>query len=79
MIRKIQNICKRGLKPTKTAKIFAGIVVSMLLLLTYATTSPKGESQTETDPTRPASTRYEQRAPVEMVSANSTWDAKYRR
>ena len=63
MIRKLQNICRRGLEPRNTTKIFAGVVVSMLLLLVYATTSPKGESQTETDPTRPTSTRYEERAP----------------
>ena len=62
MIRKLQNICRRGLEPRNTTKIFAGVVVSILLLLVYAMTSPKGESQTKADPTRPASTRYEERA-----------------
>ena len=62
MIRKFQNIRRRVLKPRKTVNIVA-LVVGMLLLLIYATTSPQSESQSETDPTRPASTLYEQRAP----------------
>ena len=62
MIRKFQNIRRRGLKPRKTVNIVA-LAVGMLLLLIYAATSPQSESQSETDPTRPASTLYEQRAP----------------
>ena len=38
-------------------------IVSVGFLLTYATTVPSDESQSETVPTRPPSTRYEQRTP----------------
>ena len=42
--------------------IFGGIAVALLLLIHIATV-PSDESQSETDSTRPASTRYEQRTP----------------
>ncbi len=38
-------------------------IVGVGCLLTYVTMVPSGESQSETAPTRPASTRYEQRTP----------------
>ena len=38
-------------------------IVGVGCLLTYVTTVPSGESQSETASTRPASTRYEQRTP----------------
>ena len=38
-------------------------IVGVGFLLTYVTTVPSGESQSETASTRPASTRYEQRTP----------------
>ena len=58
MIRKLQSICRTGLEPRNTTKIFAGVIVSMLLLLVYAMTSPKGDSHSEKDKARPVSTRY---------------------
>ncbi|MCE2401524.1 class I SAM-dependent methyltransferase [Candidatus Poribacteria bacterium] len=62
MITKLQSICGRGLKPRKLTKICV-IVFGILFLLIYTTTSPKGDSHSETDQTRPASTRYAQRTP----------------
>ena len=44
-------------------KNLCAIVVGILLLLIYPTTSPKGDSHSKTDQIRPASTRYEQRPP----------------
>ena len=38
-------------------------IIGVGFLLTYATTVPSEESQSEIAPTRPASTRYEQRTP----------------
>ena len=48
------------MKP-KTTKRFGGIIV-LLLLLNYVAILSNSEQQSETDATRPASTRYEQRA-----------------
>ena len=38
-------------------------MIGVVFFLTYATTGPSDEAQSETDLTRPASTRYEQRTP----------------
>ena len=38
-------------------------IISALLLLNYVATVPRGESQSETESTRPASTLYKQRTP----------------
>ena len=62
MITKFQRVCRKGLQPRKTTRIFAGIV-SILFLLNHATTSPHSDSHSEKDMARPASTRYEQRTP----------------
>jgi len=43
--------------------IFGGILGAILLLFNYTGTVPSNESRSETEPTRPASTRYEQRPP----------------
>ena len=60
---KPRNISRRrGFQPRKIVQICA-VVIGGLFLLFYATTSPKGDSHSKADQTRPASTRYEQRAP----------------
>ena len=51
----------RTLHKTKLTKICAVFVISTLILLTYSTTSPQGDSHSAKDMNRPASTRYEQR------------------
>lgn len=61
MKNKYQNVANT-LRVPKTIKIGA-LFVSILFLLMYATTSPKGDSHSESDKTRPASTLYEQRPP----------------
>ncbi len=62
MRTKLQSVCEGGFQSRKLMKVSA-IFVGMLLLLIYTTTSPKGDSHSKTDQTRPASTRYGQRAP----------------
>ena len=47
---------------TRRGFIVFGVIAVALLLLSRVATVPSDESQPETDPTRPASTRYEQRA-----------------
>ncbi len=47
---------------TRRGFIAFGVIAVVLLLLTRVSTVPSDELQPETDPTRPASTRYEQRA-----------------
>ena len=51
-----------ALRVPKPIKIFS-VIVGILFLSIYVTTSPYGDSHSEKDETRPASTRYEQRAP----------------
>ncbi len=60
MIIKFLNSCWRGFKLRKHIKITA-VIVSILGVLLYATTSPQGDSHSEKDKTRPASTLYAQR------------------
>ena len=60
MIRKIHKILNT-LHISKLTKLCTVVLISILLLLTYTATSPKGDSHSEIDAKRPASTRYEQR------------------
>ena len=60
MIRKIHKVVNT-LHISKLTKLCTVVFVSILLILTYTATSPKGDSHSETDSKRPASTRYEQR------------------
>ncbi len=62
MKTKLRSVYRKGFKHRNHIKI-AAVIVSMLGVLLYATTSPKGDSHSEKDNTRPASTQYEQRAP----------------
>ncbi len=61
-MKTFQNIRKKSLNSRKTTRIFV-CIVGVLLLFNHVTTSPRGDSHKETDPTRPASTLYEERAP----------------
>ena len=63
MMKKTHKVV-RTLHKAKLTKIFAVFVIGTLILLTYATTSPKGDSHSAKDKNRPASTRYEQREPT---------------
>ena len=62
MITKIQNLYRRNLNPLKLT-IIGVVVIGMFLLLSHTTTSEQDETQSETDPKRPVSTLYIQRAP----------------
>ena len=62
MLRKHQKVVGVHCRSPKTPKILLSIV-GALLVLNHAATVPYGESQSETDPTRPASTIYKQRTP----------------
>lgn len=61
MMRKFYKVVgtPRVLKPIK----IISVIISILLMLLYATTTPYGDSHSQKDKNRPASTRYEQRAP----------------
>ncbi len=48
---------------TRRGFVILGGILGAILLLNHAPTVPSDESQSETDPMRPASTRYEQRTP----------------
>ena len=58
MLRKHRKAVK-----LKATKRFGGII-GLLLLLSYLASLPSGDSLSETDATRPAITRYEQRTPT---------------
>ena len=60
MNRKIHKVVNT-LHISKLTKLCTVVFISILLLLTYTATSPKGDTHSETDSKRPASTRYEQR------------------
>ncbi len=62
MLRKRQKIGDTRRARSSHKLIAFGVIAVALLLLSRIATVPSDESQPETDPTRPASTRYEQRA-----------------